>query len=163
MPKGMLLTLNKEGEEGRFQPDHPAADFAKYLKEQGCEIQPRAMGFKVTDGDGGRLGFVTIKKEGFAVYLTTIPADHDVLNGVEHRKGNSGLAVIEDVGTNKQTLAALRSIYSDKAEWDEANKETKPKKPKKKKAKAEDEAAEDKPKTKRRKKKKGKKPAADAA
>ena len=129
MAKGKVLTKNKEGEMGRYEDDHPATELAEYVEDQGGEVTVRSMGFKMTDKDGGRLGFCTPKKEGYAVYLTTIPHDHEILEefDLEVSKGSSGLAVLKDLGKPSKAVKTLRSIYAAKVEA-EPEPEEKPKK-----------------------------------
>lgn len=147
--KGKVLTKNKEGEVNRFEEDHAATELAEHVEENGGEITVRSMGFKMTDKDGSRLGFCTPKKEGYAVYLTTIPHDSEVLEefDLEVSKGSSGLAVIKDLGAPKKAVKTLRAIYAAKAEA-EPEPEEKPKKEKKAKDKT------DKPKKDKKKDKK---------
>lgn len=127
--KGKVLMKGKDGELKRFDEDHEATELAEAVEEAGGEITPRAMGFKMTDKDGGRLGFCVPKKEGYVVYLTTIPHDSDILEdlGLEVGKGSSGLAVLKELGKPTKALKTLRSVYAAKAE---AEPEEKPKKAK---------------------------------
>lgn len=166
--KGKVLTKSKEGEVGRYDDDHPATELAEYIEEQGGEVTVRSMGFKMTDKDGGRLGFCTPKKEGYAVYLTTIPHDSEIFEefDLEVSKGSSGLAVIKDLGAPAKAVKTLRALYKAKAEAEpepeekpkkaKKDKAEKPKKDKGKKKKAKESDDDEAPKTARRKKKRHK-------
>ena len=161
-----VLMNDKENKKVTFEDDHPATELAEAIEEAGGAITPRKAGFKMTDKDGGKLGFCVPGTENYRVYLTTIKSDNELLEefDLEVSKGSSGLAVIKDLGNASKTIKTLRKIYKAKAE---AEPEPKPKKvkakddddkPKEKKAKKvkDDDDGDEKP-TRRRKRKKNKK------
>lgn len=148
MANGTVLTKSKDGELGRYDDDHPAVELKEALEEQGGEATVRAMGYRMTSDGGGKLGFCVPKKEGYVVYLTTIPHDSEVLEefDLEVSKGSGGLAVIKDLGKPTKALKTLKAIYA-------AAEEAKPEKPKKAKAKKDKDEADEKPKKGKGKKK----------
>jgi len=130
---GIVLCVKKDGSEIPFDAEHPAAKLATKLKEQGGEYLPRAIGFKMTSKDGGKLGFCQPTKDGFKIYLTTIEHDNPILKdieGIEVVKGSDNLAVITNLSKPNATLRTLVEIY----EKAEAARPEKPKKEKKEKA-----------------------------
>jgi len=112
----MELMLDKNNKLVDFEGG-PIVDFATYLGEKGCVIQPRRLGFKITSADGRRLGFCMPRKDSFYVYLTTISAEAaylagiEELEGVEIRSGDGGMALLDALSTPKKTFRALRAIY----------------------------------------------------
>lgn len=130
--KGVVVMRDSDENKIRVEADHPAALLATAFMEAGCTIHPRGMGYKVEDENGGRLGFVEVKKSKANIYLTTVSHDSEILTtlGVEARDSGRGTGIIDPLKTPEATLKLLRKIYKAKAAEEPAPRVKKPKKEK---------------------------------